>query len=145
MRFPEPQKHNDITIRKKFYSLLRHFWAIPENTFLNNVSPSSSMVFDNSAAVLTTSSYFVSSLFNPSSKAPVFTGTIVTIYPGFLFLVSKASCQYRVSLCSLLYRYFFFCIEKAMLQILICFSSLVSNIKSDLLAILDFCRLNWKS
>ena len=107
MRFPEPQKHNGITIRKKFYSLLRHFWTIPENTFLNNVSPSSSMVFDISAAVLTTSSYFVSSLFNPSSKAPFFTSTVVTIYPGFLFLISKTSCQYRVILCSLLYRYFF--------------------------------------
>ena len=138
-------KHNGITIRKKVYSLLRHFWTIPENTFPNNVSPSSSMVFDISAVVLTTSSYFVSSLFNPSSKAPFFTGTTVAIYPGFLFLVSKASCQYRVSLCSLLYRYIFFCMEKTMLQIPICFWFLVSNIKSDLLAILDFCRLNWKS
>ena len=150
MRFPEPQKHNGITIRKKAYSLLRHFWTILENSFLNNVLPSSSMVFSISAADLTTSSYFVSSLFNPfiflmpSPKPPFFTGAIVTIYPGFLFLVSKASRQYRVSLWSLLYRYFF-CMEKAMLQIPICFSSLVSNIKPDLLAILDFYRLNWKS
>ena len=35
--------------------------------------------------------------------------------------------------------------ENAMLQIQICFPSLVSSNKSDLLNILDFYRLNWKS
>ena len=50
---------------------------------------------------LTTSSCFVSSLVNsfivffmPPPRAPIITGTIVTVYPSFPSLVSKTSCRY---------------------------------------------------
>ena len=103
-----------------------------------------------SAAVLTTSSCFARSLvsslvvfFMPPPRAPIMTGTIVTVYPGLLSLISKASCRYRVSL-SVRFVSMFCCIGHAMLQIQICFSFFSSSIKSGLLAVSVFFKLNWK-
>ena len=119
-------------------------WTSSENTFLNNVSLSVSMVFYLSDTVLTTSSCFVNSLvksfivfFMPPPRAPIITGTKVIEYLGLLSLTSKASCRYRVSLSLLL--------GHAMSQIQICFSYFASSIKSGLLAVSVFFRLNWKS
>ena len=103
------------------------------------------MVFRISAAVLTTSSCFVSSLVNsfivffmPPPKAPIITDRI-TVYADLLSIISKPSCQYRVNL-SLRYVSILF----YMLQIQIFFSYFVSSTKSGLLAVSVFRRLNWK-
>ena len=82
--------------------------------------------------------------FMPPPRAPVITGTIVTVYPGLLSLISKASCRYRVSL-SVRFVSMFCCIGHAMSQIQICFSFFSSSIKSGLLAVSVFLKLNWKS
>ena len=104
-----------------------------------------------SAAVLTTISCFVSSLVNlfivlfmPPPRAPIITGTIVTVYPDLLSFVSKVNCRYRVSL-SLGFVSIFYCLGYAMSQMQICFSSFVSSIKSGLLVVSVFHRLNCKS
>ena len=105
------------------------------------------MVFCISPAVLTTNSCFVSRLvisfivsFIPAPRVPIITGIIVILYPSLFSLVSTASCRYRVSV-----SFHFASIRHAMSQIQVCFSSFVSSIKSDLLAVSVFCRLNWKS
>ena len=124
-------------------------WTRSENTFLNNVSLSVSMVFCVSDTVLTTISCFVNSLvksfivfFMSPPRAPIITGKKVIEYRGLLSLTSKASCRYRVSL---LFVSIFYCMGHAMSQIQICFSYFVLSIKSGLLAVSVFFRLNWKS
>ena len=109
------------------------------------------MVFCISVAILTTSSCFVSSLVNsfivfsmPPPRIPSITGTIVTVYPGLLSFILKASYRYRVSL-SFRFGSRFCCMGHAMSQVQICFLHFVSSIKSEILVISDFRRLNWKS
>ena len=80
----------------------------------------------------------------PPPRAPIITGTIITVYPGLLSLVSKASCQHCIRL-SLHFVSIFFCMGYAMSQIQIFFSYFVSSIKLGLLAVSDFRRLNRKS
>ena len=104
------------------------------------------MVFCISAAVLTTSSYFVSILVNsfviffmPPLRAPIISGTIVTLYPGLLSLISKASWGHRGSL-SLRFVSIFCCIGYVMSQIQICFLCFVMEYQVGSF----FRRLNWK-
>ena len=63
-------------------------------------------------------------------------------WSSFSHLESKLSISRKLMFS---FKSIFFCMENAMLQIQICFPSLVSSNKSDLLNILDFYRLNWKS
>ena len=123
-------------------------WTNPENTFLNSVSLSINMVFCISAAVLITTSNFASSLVNsfivffiPSPRALIITGTIVTVCPG---LLSHLKSKLSISLC-LRFVSWYCCMGHAMSQIQICFAYLVLSIKSGLLVLLVFHRLNWKS
>ena len=68
----------------------------------------------------------------------------MTLYPGRLSLVLKASCQYFVNFLSRFVA-IFCCCGQAILQIQIFFFSLSCSIKSGLLAVVVFCSLNSKS
>ena len=84
------------------------------------------------------------SVFPHFRKLQFITGTIVTLYPGRLFLVAKASCRYRVCF-SVRFASMFCCIGHAMSQIPICFSFFTWRIKSGDFAVSVFLNLDWKS
>ena len=123
----------------------------PDSTFPTMVSLSISIVFCISQIVFCLISLFSKIIPKsfaighiPPPMAPIIKGTTMTLYPAGLSLVSKASCQYFVNFLSCLVA-IFCCCGQAISQIQIFFFSLSSSIKSGLLAIVVFLRLNSKS